>query len=108
MEISGSSGASSLSEAHAFLVAVSLRTPTPCTIKLTPHHTELQAQQRSVSPTPPEAKGLLQGAPEHDWSRTRDKYFYNNNVWVYVNPKSSTPATYLLDHMTVRGVSMFL
>lgn len=34
---------------------------------------QLQAKQRSVHPTPPEAQGLLQGAPEHDWSHTKDK-----------------------------------
>jgi hypothetical protein len=25
--------------------------------------------------------GLLNGAPEHDWSSDTKDYFYNNNVW---------------------------
>lgn len=39
----------------------------------------LQAKQRGV-PAPAYATNLLQGAPEHDWSGTKDLYFYNNNV----------------------------
>jgi hypothetical protein len=29
-----------------------------------------------------EVSGLIIGQPEHDWHSTRDKYFYNNNVWI--------------------------
>jgi hypothetical protein len=29
-----------------------------------------------------EILGLIVGQPEHDWHNTRDKFFYNNNVWI--------------------------
>lgn len=39
-------------------------------------------EAQSKIPAPKGAEGLLQGAPEHDWSATKDLYFYNNNAWV--------------------------
>lgn len=39
------------------------------------------AAQQSVPP-PDGCQGLLQGAPEHDWSSVTNLYFYNNNAWV--------------------------
>jgi hypothetical protein len=41
--------------------------------------------KNSPAPPPPApapgTKGLLAGPPEHDFSGTTDKYFYNNQVW---------------------------
>ena len=33
-------------------------------------------------PTDPAMAGLVLGAPEHDWSRTTNRAFYNNNAWL--------------------------
>lgn len=53
----------------------------PKAVALANHALALIKQQQSVPP-PAGCKGLLQGAPEHDWSGTTNLYFYSNNVWI--------------------------
>merc|ERR1712137_18725 len=45
------------------------------------HMLSLRSKAKSADlPTP--TTGLVIGQPEHDWHRTQDKFFYNNNVWI--------------------------
>ena len=40
-----------------------------------------EASSSSLPAPPTGCKGMIIGPPEHDWSSTKDKYFFNNNVW---------------------------